>query len=52
MPTFALKLSYDGKPFCGFARQPGMLTVQGELEHALEMLYRRPVQTVCAGRTD
>lgn len=52
MPTFALKLSYDGKPFCGFARQPGMLTVQGELERALEMLYRRPVQTVCAGRTD
>lgn len=52
MPTYALKLSYDGKPFCGFARQPGMLTVQGELERALEMLYRRPVQTVCAGRTD
>lgn len=52
MPTYALKLSYDGKPFCGFARQPGMLTVQGELERALEMLYSRPVQTVCAGRTD
>lgn len=52
MPTFAVVVSYDGKPFCGFARQPGMLTVQGELERALEMLYRRPVQTVCSGRTD
>lgn len=52
MPTFALVVSYDGEPFCGFARQPGMLTVQGELERALEMLYRRPVLTVCAGRTD
>lgn len=28
------------------------MTVQGELEHALELLYRRPVVTVCAGRTD
>lgn len=52
MPTFALVVSYDGAPFCGFARQPGMLTVQGELERALELLYRRPVQTVCSGRTD
>lgn len=52
MPTYTLTVSYDGAPFCGFARQPGMLTVQGELERCLEMLYRRPVQTVCSGRTD
>lgn len=53
MPTFALTVSYHGAPFSGFARQPGnLLTVQGELERALELLYRRPVSTVCAGRTD
>ena len=53
MPTLALTVSYNGAPFSGFARQPGgLLTVQGELEHALELLYRRPVPTVCAGRTD
>ena len=53
MPSFALVVSYKGEAFCGFARQPGgLLTVQGELERALELLYRRPVQTVCAGRTD
>lgn len=53
MPTFALVVSYNGEPFAGFARQPGNLaTVQGELEHALELLYRREVPTVCAGRTD
>ena len=53
MPTVALTVSYNGAPFSGFARQPGgLLTVQGELEHALELLYRRPVPTVCAGRTD
>lgn len=52
MPTLAATLSYNGAPFHGFARQEGLLTVQGELERALQMLYRRPVETVCAGRTD
>ncbi|MDO4502315.1 MAG: tRNA pseudouridine(38-40) synthase TruA [Coriobacteriia bacterium] len=50
--TFALQVAYHGAPFCGFARQPGQLTVQGELEKALELLFRREVRTVCAGRTD
>ena len=50
--TVALEVAYDGAPFSGFARQPGQLTVQGELERALALLFRRPVETVCAGRTD
>lgn len=50
--TVCLKLAYDGAPFSGFARQPGQLTVQGSLEDALALLYRRPVETTCAGRTD
>lgn len=50
--TFALQVAYDGAPFAGFARQPGQLTVQGELERALAVLLRREVPTVCAGRTD
>ena len=52
MHTISLKVAYNGAPFAGFARQPGLLTVQGELERALEMLLRRPVETTCAGRTD
>ena len=52
MATYSITLGYDGAPFCGFARQPGQLTVQGELERALELLFRHPVDTVCAGRTD
>ena len=47
-----LELAYDGAPFSGFARQPGRLTVQGELEAALERLAGVPVATVGAGRTD
>ncbi len=50
--NFAATLSYNGQPFSGFARQPGQLTVQGSIEEALELLFRRPVETVCAGRTD
>ncbi len=50
--TLSLGVAYNGAPFSGFARQPGQLTVQGEIEHALELLFRREVETVCAGRTD
>ena len=50
--TLTLAVAYNGAPFCGFARQPGQLTVQGELEQALSLLFRREVPTVCAGRTD
>ncbi len=52
MCTLALTLSYNGAPFCGFARQPDQLTVQGNLEEALQLLFKRPVETTCAGRTD
>ncbi|MDR2108374.1 MAG: tRNA pseudouridine(38-40) synthase TruA [Coriobacteriales bacterium] len=48
----SLTVAYDGSGFCGFARQPKQLTVQGALEQALATLYRRPVETVGAGRTD
>lgn len=47
-----MKVAYRGAAFSGFARQPEQLTVQGELERALETLFRRPVETTCAGRTD
>lgn len=52
MLTYSLTLAYDGAPFAGFARQLGQLTVQGDTEHALSTLLRRPVDITCAGRTD
>lgn len=48
----SLLVSYNGTPFAGFARQPGQLTVQGSIEEALALMFRRGVETVCAGRTD
>lgn len=47
-----LDLAYDGTDFHGWAAQPGLRTVQGVLEEALERIIRRPVRTVVAGRTD
>jgi len=50
-----LDIAYDGTGFQGWARQPGLRTVQGELETALATVFSRfgpgPVLTV-AGRTD
>ena len=48
----ALVVAYNGRPFAGFARQPGQHTVQGSLEAALSTILRRDVVTACAGRTD
>lgn len=50
--SILLRLRYDGTDFCGFARQPEMRTVQGELESALTALYRCPITTWGASRTD
>ncbi len=49
-----LDLSYDGTGFRGWAIQPGLRTVQGELEAAIAMILRLPrsAPLTCAGRTD
>jgi tRNA pseudouridine38-40 synthase len=47
-----LDLAYDGAPFRGFARQPDVRTVQGDLEAALGKLFGGAVATFAAGRTD
>lgn len=49
---YRLDLAYEGTDFHGFARQPSVRTVQGELEEALSLLLREEVSTTCAGRTD
>ncbi len=52
MFAYRLDLSYEGTEFHGFARQPTVRTVQGELEKALSLSLREDVLTTCAGRTD
>ncbi|NUR16205.1 MAG: tRNA pseudouridine(38-40) synthase TruA [Dermatophilaceae bacterium] len=49
-----LDLAYDGTHFSGWAAQPGLRTVQGELTAALATVLRspEPVRVTVAGRTD
>jgi tRNA pseudouridine38-40 synthase len=47
-----LTLEYDGREFAGWAAQPGVRTVEGELGRALATALGRPVKLAVAGRTD
>lgn len=52
MGTYRMLVAYDGAPFHGFQRQPGLETVQGRLESALAKIAGKQVLTSAAGRTD
>ena len=47
-----LDIAYDGTNFRGWARQPGLRTVQGTLEDALARVLGGDPRLVVAGRTD
>ena len=50
--TARLLLEYVGTDFAGWARQPGLRTVQETVEGALVTVLRREVSLTVAGRTD
>jgi tRNA pseudouridine38-40 synthase len=50
--TVRLDLAYEGTRFKGWARQPGLRTVEGVLEEALAVALRERVRLRVAGRTD
>jgi tRNA pseudouridine38-40 synthase len=47
-----LKLEYDGTNFAGWARQPGLRSVEEELERVLQTILGEPLTLTVAGRTD
>jgi tRNA pseudouridine38-40 synthase len=47
-----LTVAYDGSGFRGFAPNPGVRTVMGELAAAVATVVRQPVDLTGAGRTD
>lgn len=49
---YFVRLSYNGARFHGWQVQPSDSSVQEELERALSMVLRAPIQVVGAGRTD
>jgi len=48
----ALLIEYDGTDFAGWQIQPGVRTVQQELENAFEQVLQKRVAITSAGRTD
>lgn len=52
MTRFRIDLGYRGTDFHGWAKQPGLRTVQSSLETGLAKITGAEVPTVVAGRTD
>jgi tRNA pseudouridine38-40 synthase len=52
MMRIALGIEYNGHGFYGWQAQPGLTTVQGELETAITRVANESVRLYCAGRTD
>jgi len=52
MPRYALKIEYNGAPFCGWQKQVDLPTVQGVINEALQMLDAECEGVQGAGRTD
>ena len=52
MDVVKLTLEYDGTGFAGWAAQPGLRTVEGELRNALDGVFPRWDGLAVAGRTD
>ncbi|MEB3004398.1 tRNA pseudouridine(38-40) synthase TruA [Capnocytophaga sp. G2] len=49
---FFIELSYNGKNYFGWQKQPHSLSVQEELERAISLLLHEEITLVGAGRTD
>ncbi len=49
---YFIELSYFGKDYHGWQRQPNAITVQETIEKALSTILRKPILIMGAGRTD
>ena len=52
MSRYFIELSFKGTLYHGWQLQPNAVTVQAEIERALQILTGEPVNTIGAGRTD
>ena len=52
MKNVLLTIAYDGTGFCGWQRQPGQRSVQGEVERVLSQLCGQTIQINGTSRTD
>ncbi|MFA6001111.1 MAG: tRNA pseudouridine(38-40) synthase TruA [Thermoleophilia bacterium] len=52
MNTIRLDIEYEGTGFAGWAKQPGLASIEGSLEQVLEQILQEKVSLSVAGRTD
>ena len=52
MTTIRLDIEYDGTGFAGWAKQPGLPSIEGALEDALGRILQQDISLSVAGRTD
>ena len=52
MRNIILTIQYDGSEFSGYELQPGKKTVRGELQKALNKVFKAKIKTISASRTD
>jgi tRNA pseudouridine38-40 synthase len=49
---YFIVLQYNGTRYCGWQKQPGVATVQDEINEKLSILLKSKIETTGAGRTD
>src|SRR5690625_5697818 len=49
---YKFTIEYDGSAYYGWQRQPGVRTVEEEIENALSELYQQPIDLAGQGRND
>lgn len=52
MRNIKVEIEYDGTDFYGWQFQPGLRTVQGEIQDALKKIFGNEINVIGAGRTD
>lgn len=52
MPRYFIRLAYNGTNYKGWQLQPGMPTVQADIENAMSLILRQKTEVVGCGRTD
>lgn len=52
MPRYFIELAYKGTVFCGFQKQSNQLSIQGEVDDALNKLLPNSTETTTSSRTD
>ena len=52
MPRYFLELGYSGEHFSGFQMQHNAVTIQSEMERALQVFFRQNIALTGSSRTD